>query len=52
MKTYRKICAVFSIAIIYMLVRLHSEFTTWESVAWMLGVVCYCIAFNSGEDDD
>lgn len=52
MKTYRKVCAVISIAIIYMLIRLNIEFTTWERIAWSIGVLCYCIAFHTGEDDD
>lgn len=52
MKTYRTICALFSIAIIYMLVSLNIEFELWERIVWIIGVLCYCIAFNSGEDDD
>lgn len=52
MKTYNKICAGISIAIIYMLIHLNIEFATWERVAWIIGVLCYCMAFNTGEDDD
>jgi len=52
MKTYRKIFALFSIAIIYLLVSINIEFTTWERILWLIGVVCYAIAFNGGEDDD
>lgn len=52
MKTYRKICALFSIAIIYMLVNLNSDFHLWERIVWMIGVLCYAIAFNTGEEDD
>lgn len=51
MKLYRKIFALFSIAIIYLLVNINIEFTIWERILWIIGVVCYCIAFNSGEDD-
>lgn len=51
MKTYRKVCAVISLATIYMLVHLNIDFTVWERILWIIGVVCYCIAFNSGEDD-
>lgn len=52
MKTYRKLCAVTSIAIIYALVSVHIEFELWERIVWILGVFCYCIAFNFSEDDD
>lgn len=52
MKTYRKIFALFSIAIIYMLVNAHTEFVLWERIAWLIGVLCYCIAFNTMGDDD
>ena len=52
MKTYRQICALFSIAIIYMLVSANSEFELWERIVWMFGILCYCIAFNTAEDDD
>ena len=52
MKTYRKIFALISIAIIYALVNINIEFTIWERIVWMIGVFCYCIAFNLGEDDD
>ena len=51
MKLYRKICAVISIAIIYALVITNIEFTIWEHIAWMLGVFCYCLAFNFAEDN-
>ena len=51
MKLYRKICAVISIAIIYGLVIMNSEFELWEHIVWVLGVFCYCIAFNYAEDD-
>lgn len=52
MKTYRKICAVTSIAIIYALVNMNSEFELWEHIVWILGVICYSIAFNTAKDDD
>ena len=52
MKTYRKIFALISIAIIYMLVNAHTEFVLWERIAWLIGVLCYCIAFNTMGDDD
>ncbi|MBO7697285.1 MAG: hypothetical protein J6T10_32020 [Methanobrevibacter sp.] len=52
MKLYRKICAVISLAIIYALVKGNSEFELYERIAWIIGVSCYCIAFNTAEDDD
>ena len=53
MKTYyRNVCAVISIAIIYMLVHFNIEFTVWERIVWIIGVLCYCIAFNTVEEDD
>lgn len=52
MKTYRKVCALISIAIIYALVNINIEFTIGERIIWLLGALCYAIAFNTGEDDD
>ena len=52
MKTYRKIFALFSIAIIYALVCANSEFELWERIVYMLGILCYCIAFNTAEDEE
>ena len=52
MRLYRKFFALISIAIIYMLVNSHIEFVLWERIAWIIGVLCYCIAFNTMEDDD
>lgn len=51
MKTYRKICALVSLAIIYMLVRMNIEFTIGERIAWIIGILSYWIAFGTGEDD-
>lgn len=52
MKTYRKICAIISLAIIYALVNMNLDLTIWERIAWVFGMTCYAIAFNTGEDDD
>ena len=51
MKTYRKICAIISLAIIYGLVHMNVELELWEHIVWFFGVLCYCIAFRTGEDD-